>query len=113
MERASKFWTLRQRLDFRIKQTSPDSCWPFRGSLDSHGYGQMGWQGKLHLTHRLVWENLNGPIPNGLCVCHTCDNRKCCNPKHLFLGTKQDNYNDMTAKGREHKRTIRGRKRPL
>lgn len=65
----------------------------------SHGYGVVGWQGKTCLVHRVVWELLHGS-PGSSCVLHTCDNEPCCEPTHLFLGTKLDNSKDCVAKGR-------------
>lgn len=59
--------------------------------------------GAKKLAHRLAWEEAFGPIPAGMCVLHTCDNRACVNIDHLFLGTYQDNALDMVAKGRHGK----------
>lgn len=69
-------------------------------SLDTHGYGQVWVKGKSWLHHRLEWTRQKGPIPEGLCVLHKCDNRKCVRVSHLWLGTKRDNTIDMYAKGR-------------
>lgn len=57
--------------------------------------------GKSKYAHRLMWEEVNGPIPHGMCVLHRCDNPPCIRPDHLFLGTKADNVRDMIAKGRD------------
>ena len=51
-------------------------------------------------AHRLAWAAANGPVPDGMCVLHSCDVRACINPKHLFLGTNKDNTQDMVTKGR-------------
>jgi len=76
-----------------------DDCFEWRGGK-SEGYGRKHFNGRTQFTHRIAWEWANGPIPEGMCVLHTCDNRACCNPNHLFLGTKGDNARDMCSKGR-------------
>ncbi len=78
-----------------------DACWPWMGHRIYSGYGQF----KLHPYHpvvasRFAYEIKIGPIPVGFFVCHKCDNPPCCNPAHLFLGTQQDNMDDMAIKGR-------------
>mgnify|MGYP001567351608 CR=1 FL=1 len=80
----------------RIKVDDND-CWLWQKSVMNTGYGQYG-DGKT--VHRLAWELTNGPIPKGMCVCHTCDVRHCANPDHLFVGTAADNIKDMDKKGR-------------
>lgn len=78
----------------------PDSCWEYQAARSPRGYGTIGVMGKTRRAHRVAWELANGPIPEGLLVCHHCDNPPCCNPAHLFLGTDKDNVADMRAKGR-------------
>jgi hypothetical protein len=94
------FWG---RVDSR---TDPGGCWPWTGSLRD-GYGRIHMprlnpeeKFRHERTHRIAWRLSNGPIPDGLFVLHRCDNRACCRPSHLFLGTCQDNMADMFAKGR-------------
>ncbi len=75
-------------------------CWEWTGSLDTHGYGQLAVHRVAQRVHRLVWAVTHGD-PGKLHVLHTCDNRKCCNPDHLFLGTNADNVRDRVEKGRQ------------
>lgn len=88
-----------------------NGCMEWLLSLDSHGYGQKSVNGHNRLAHRYAWELGHGFIPEGLCVCHKCDNPPCCNPDHLFLGTKKDNAADRNLKGRQACRV--GERNPL
>ncbi len=88
----------------RRLKVMPSGCWEFEGSRLPFGYGQISNPGGIpKRTHCLMWEIVFGPIPEGLCVLHTCDNPPCCNPAHLFLGTRTDNAADKVAKGRQAK----------
>lgn len=75
-------------------------CWQWTGALDKDGYGRLWVDGRDIGAHRFAYENLVASIPVGLMVCHTCDNPRCCNPGHLFLGTALDNNHDRNQKGR-------------
>jgi hypothetical protein len=70
------------------------------GTVDLDGYGRLGIPGHNLIAHRVAWELANGPIPEGMKVCHTCDNPPCQNPAHYFLGTTLANNQDRDRKGR-------------
>jgi hypothetical protein len=77
-----------------------DSCWEWSAGINEKGYGRFRVGQKQARAHRISWELCFGKVSENLCVLHKCDNRKCVNPNHLFLGTAQDNANDMSAKWR-------------
>ena len=78
-----------------------DGCWEWIGATNVYGYGIISYESKQRRVHRLAYELEFGKIPTGMLVCHKCDNRRCCNPQHLFLGTYQDNVDDMRGKHRD------------
>lgn len=93
-------------LDSRLKKyegaKDANGCIPWLGSTAGRGYGTISdGQSKRMYVHRLVWERANGPVPPGLEVLHGCDNPRCVNLKHLSLGTRKDNTDDMVRKGRQ------------
>jgi HNH endonuclease len=80
-------------------------CWLWEGDA-LKGYGTHRLDNKNRAVHRLAWEEVNGPIPSGLLVCHHCDVKLCCNPQHLFLGTAKDNARDLYSKGMGYQASI-------
>lgn len=87
---------------FWSRMDKSKECWPWIGKLNrENGYGQVRISGTIRpVVHRVAWELTYGPIPEGLLVCHHCDNPACCRPDHLFLGTMKDNIQDAVKKGR-------------
>lgn len=89
----ARFWSW-------VRLGDEEDCWLWIGTLHNKGYGLFGVDGRIQRCHRIAYELENGPIPDGMLVCHSCDNRDCVNPAHLWLGTAQDNTTDMVRKGR-------------
>lgn len=101
----AKGWRLSlfQKVDrFLQKITITDTCWEWQGFVSLGGYGRYKWHDRNWIAHRLMWQLFIGDLPDSkVKVCHTCDNRKCMRPSHLFLGSQQDNIADMVMKGRQ------------
>ncbi len=97
----------------RIRFGTKEQCWEWQGSLAKKGYGRISYYKSPNIynvpAHRLSYTYFIGPIPEGMQVLHHCDNRKCVNPRHLFLGTNLDNVKDKIAKGRQIRGTQIGR----
>jgi HNH endonuclease len=103
----ARFWA-------KVDRRGPDECWPWTASLVG-GYGQL-FSGKSSAiptrAHVMSWCLVNGPLPDGHWVLHTCDNPPCCNPRHLYHGTRQNNIDDMMSRNRHGRSSLPGSKNP-
>lgn len=89
-----RFWS-------KVDQRGPNDCWPWLGARHERGYGRFILGERNRRANRVAWEIANArPVPDGMLVCHSCDNPPCVNPAHLWIGTLADNARDMVAKGR-------------
>lgn len=93
-DRLQRFWA-------RIEQT--ETCWNWIGGKRRKGYGAVEWDGRKRGAHQVAWELVNGPIPPGKHVLHSCDNPSCVRISHLRLGTNKENHAERVAKGRSSK----------
>lgn len=98
-----KFASLKDKLLSNIVKNG--ECWELQAVGGSHGYPSISFSGKRELSHRASFKLFHGDIPNGHFVLHKCDNRKCCNPNHLFSGTQKENIQDCMNKKRDRKKT--------
>jgi len=95
----------------RINKRDENDCWEWVGGKDKDGYGRMMIDRHNYRTHRLTYIETYGSIPEGLIICHRCNNPSCCNPNHLYAGTIRENSQQCTKEGRrvsgeKHYKTI-------
>jgi len=92
--------SLRERFEKQFVKDKSSGCWLWIGTTKKNGYGILQDKGMVRHAHRVSFEMFNGSIPTGSVICHSCDNRKCVNPSHLWCGSQADNLRDARLKGR-------------
>jgi hypothetical protein len=102
--------TEEERFLKRVNIDQETNCWLWTGSvIKANWHGQWrNAKGAIEPTHRAAWRLFKSPIPEGVCICHRCDNPVCVNPAHLFMGSKSDNARDMWEKGRARPKSSLG-----
>jgi len=88
-----RFWS-------KVERRGPDDCWDWTASRHEFGYGRISISGVIYASHRIAYAIANGEPPTGYLVLHSCDRAACCNPRHLRVGTYEDNLMDRVARGR-------------
>jgi hypothetical protein len=109
-KRAEKLPPLPERFWSKVDIKSDDECWPWKAAVrkESEGYGAFWMHGRHHPANRVALQLSGVDVPDGMVACHKCDNPRCCNPKHLFVGTPRANNDDKVSKGRNPRGQFHG-----
>jgi hypothetical protein len=95
-----RYITIDDVLNANVPDRTDDDCWEWQGNRNEFGYGRVHYKGAHRRAHRVVYEEMIGPIPEGLVLRHQCDNPPCVNPNHLEPGTHKENSDDCWSRGR-------------
>lgn len=96
----------------KVNQSQPEGCWPWTGYIGPSGHGRTQHKYTSILASRKAWVLTHGEVRGGLSVLHTCDNQLCCNPAHMYLGTRADNMIDRwqntpaAERGQRNRRSV-------